>query len=123
MEVGLGGRLDAVNAFEPDISVITSIGLDHTEFLGETLEDIAVEKSGVMRTNKPCVIGEEHCVDILKKQALEINAQPYFFNKDFDSNIIPFDKNHLTYVQQKNLSCAIFTLQQLGMCSLISKLR
>ena len=123
LEVGLGGRLDAVNAFEPDISVITSIGLDHTEFLGETLEDIAVEKSGVMRTNKPCVIGEEHCVDILKKQALEINAQPYFFNKDFDSNIIPFDKNHLTYVQQKNLSCAIFTLQQLGMCSLISKLR
>lgn len=123
LEVGLGGRLDAVNAFEPDISVITSIGLDHTEFLGETLEDIAVEKSGVMRTNKPCVIGEEHCVDILKKQVLEINAKAYFFNKDFDSNIIPFDKSNLTYVQQKNLSCAIFTLQQLGMCSLISNLR
>ena len=43
--MGLGGRLDAVNTFEPDISVITSIGLDHTEYLGETLEKIAVEKS------------------------------------------------------------------------------
>ena len=69
MEVGLGGRLDAVNAFEPDISVITSIGLDHTEYLGETLEKIAVEKSGVMRVNKPCVIGEEYCVEFLQKQA------------------------------------------------------
>jgi len=115
LEVGLGGRLDAVNAFEPDISVITSIGLDHTEFLGETLEKIAVEKSGVMRAAKPCVIGEENCIDILKKQASDINSIPYFFNKDFNSSVIPFDKSNLTYVQQKNLSCAIFSLQQLGL--------
>ena len=113
LEVGLGGRLDAVNVFEPDISVITSIGLDHTEYLGETLEKIAVEKSGVMRANKPCVIGEEYCVDILQKQALEINAIPYFYNKDFDSKIIPFDANKLSNVQIKNLSCAIFSLRNL----------
>ncbi len=115
LEVGLGGRLDAVNAFEPDISVITSIGLDHTEFLGDTLEKIAVEKSGVMRAAKPCVIGEENCIDILKKQASDINSIPYFFNKDFDSSVIPFDKSNLTDVQQKNFSCAIFSLQQLGL--------
>jgi len=123
LEVGLGGRLDAVNVFEPDISVITSIGMDHTEFLGETLEKIAVEKSGVMRATKPCVIGEEYCIDILKKQASEINSIPYFFNKDFDSNVIPFDKNKLTYVQQKNLSCAIFSLQQLGLTEFTSNLK
>ena len=123
LEVGLGGRLDAVNAFEPDISVITSIGLDHTEFLGETLEKIAVEKSGVMRAIKPCVIGEEDCIDILKKQASDINSIPYFFNKDFDSSVIPFDKGNLTYVQQKNLSCAIFSLQQLGLTELTSNLK
>ncbi len=123
LEVGLGGRLDAVNAFEPDISVITSIGLDHTEFLGETLEKIAVEKSGVMRATKPCVIGEEDCIDILKKQASDINSIPYFFNKDFDSSVIPFDKSNLTYVQQKNLSCAIFSLQQLGLTELTSNLK
>ena len=123
LEVGLGGRLDAVNAFEPDISVITSIGLDHTEFLGETLEKIAVEKSGVMRATKPCVIGEEDCIDIIKKQASEINSIPYFFNKDFDSSVIPFDKSILTYVQQKNLSCAIFSLQQLGLTEFTSNLK
>ena len=123
LEVGLGGRLDAVNAFEPDISVITSIGLDHTEFLGETLEKIAVEKSGVMRGTKPCVIGEEDCIDIIKKQASDINSIPYFFNKDFDSSVIPFDKSNLTYVQQKNLSCAIFSLQQLGLTELTSNLK
>jgi dihydrofolate synthase/folylpolyglutamate synthase len=123
LEVGLGGRLDAVNAFEPDISVITSIGLDHTEFLGETLEKIAVEKSGVMRATKPCVIGEEDCIDILKKQASDINSIPYFFNKDFDSSVIPFEKNKISYVQQKNLSCAIFSLQQLGLTELISNLK
>ena len=123
LEVGLGGRLDAVNAFEPDISVITSIGLDHTEFLGETLEKIAVEKSGVMRATKPCVIGEEDCIDIIKKQASEINSIPYFFNKDFDSSVIPFDKSNLTYVQQKNLSCAIFSLQQLGLAEFTSNLK
>jgi len=123
LEVGLGGRLDAVNAFEPDISVITSIGLDHTEFLGETLEKIAVEKSGVMRATKPCVIGEEDCIDIIKKQASDINSIPYFFNKDFDSSVIPFDKSILTYVQQKNLSCAIFSLQQLGLTQFTSNLK
>ena len=123
LEVGLGGRLDAVNAFEPDISVITSIGLDHTEYLGETLEEIAVEKSGVMRAAKPCVIGEEDCIDILKNQASEINSIPYFFNKDFDSSVIPFDKSKLTYVQQKNLSCAIFSLQQLGLTEFTSNLK
>ena len=123
LEVGLGGRLDAVNAFEPDISVITSIGLDHTEFLGETLENIAVEKSGVMRAAKPCVIGEEDCIDILNKQASDINSIPYFFNKDFDSSVIPFDKSKLTYVQQKNLSCAIFSLQQFGLTEFTSNLK
>ena len=123
LEVGLGGRLDAVNAFEPDISVITSIGLDHTEFLGETLEKIAVEKSGVMRATKPCVIGEEDCIDIIKKQASDINSIPYFFNKDFDSSVIPFDKSNLTDVQQKNLSCAIFSLQQLGLTEFTSNLK
>lgn len=123
LEVGLGGRLDAVNAFEPDISVITSIGLDHTAFLGDTLEKIAVEKSGVMRAAKPCVIGEENCIDILKKQASDINSIPYFFNKDFDSGVIPFDKSKLTYVQEKNLSCAIFSLQQLGLTEFTSNLK
>ena len=54
-EIGLGGRLDAVNAIEPDAGLISSIGLDHQEWLGETLEDIGREKAGIMRRGKPMV--------------------------------------------------------------------
>jgi dihydrofolate synthase/folylpolyglutamate synthase len=58
MEVGLGGRLDAVNILDADIAVITSIGIDHTEYLGETREQIAPEKCGIARAGKPCVVAE-----------------------------------------------------------------
>ena len=58
VEVGLGGRLDATNIITPLLSVITNIGLDHTEFLGHTLKDIAREKAGIIKPGVPCVIGE-----------------------------------------------------------------
>lgn len=58
IEVGLGGRLDATNIITPLVSVITNIGLDHTQFLGNTLEAIAGEKAGIIKTNVPVVVGE-----------------------------------------------------------------
>jgi dihydrofolate synthase/folylpolyglutamate synthase len=58
IEVGMGGRLDATNIITPILSVITSIGLDHTQFLGETLEAIASEKAGIIKTKIPVVIGD-----------------------------------------------------------------
>ena len=58
VEVGLGGRLDATNIITPLLSVITNIGFDHTEFLGNTLKDIAREKAGIIKPGVPCVIGE-----------------------------------------------------------------
>ncbi len=57
IEVGLGGRLDATNIVVPEVSVITSIGLDHCEFLGERLEQIAAEKSGIIKAGRPVVMG------------------------------------------------------------------
>lgn len=60
VEVGLGGRLDSTNIIRPLISVITNIGVDHTEFLGETLPEIAAEKAGIIKAHVPCVIGETH---------------------------------------------------------------
>lgn len=60
VEVGLGGRLDSTNILTPLLSVITNIGIDHTEFLGETLAQIAEEKAGIIKPNIPCVIGETH---------------------------------------------------------------
>ncbi len=58
LEVGLGGRLDAVNAVDPDVSVITSIGLDHVEWLGGTRRSIAREKAGIARVGRPLIVGE-----------------------------------------------------------------
>lgn len=58
-EVGLGGRLDAVNALEPAVTAVTTIGRDHTRYLGTRIEDIAEEKAGIFRNNVPAVIGEQ----------------------------------------------------------------
>ncbi|MEW9810078.1 MAG: bifunctional tetrahydrofolate synthase/dihydrofolate synthase [Candidatus Symbiodolus clandestinus] len=58
LEVGLGGRLDAVNLIDPDIAVITTIALDHTQWLGSTREAIGYEKAGILRSQKPAIIGE-----------------------------------------------------------------
>jgi len=74
IEVGLGGRLDSTNIITPEVSVITNIGLDHTQFLGETLPEIAGEKAGIIKPNVPVVIGEYQkevasvFVNIAKKQ-------------------------------------------------------
>ncbi len=58
LEIGLGGRLDAVNVINSDVAVITNIALDHTDYLGDTREKIGLEKSGIMRKNTPCICGE-----------------------------------------------------------------
>jgi dihydrofolate synthase/folylpolyglutamate synthase len=60
IEVGLGGRLDATNIISPDLSVITNIGRDHTEILGDTIVAIATEKAGIIKKNTPIIIGESH---------------------------------------------------------------
>ena len=60
METGMGGRLDSTNVIIPELSIITNIGFDHTQFLGDTLEDIAGEKAGIIKQGIPVVIGETH---------------------------------------------------------------
>ena len=76
IEVGLGGRLDSTNIITPEVSVITNIGLDHTQFLGTTLPEIASEKAGIIKNNIPVVIGEyqEEVMDVFISKALEMNA-------------------------------------------------
>jgi len=76
VEVGLGGRLDSTNILNPEVSVITNIGLDHTQFLGGTLEKIAFEKGGIIKSNIPVVIGEnqEETLPVFKKLANEKNS-------------------------------------------------
>ena len=76
IEVGLGGRLDSTNVITPEVSLITNIGLDHTQFLGDTLEKVAFEKGGIIKENSPVVIGEYHkeTQPVFEKLASQKNA-------------------------------------------------
>ncbi len=76
IETGLGGRLDATNVIDPLISVITTISLEHQQFLGDTLEKIAVEKAGIIKSNKPVVLGESLAplLPVFQKKCKELNA-------------------------------------------------
>ncbi len=80
VEVGMGGRLDSTNVLQPEVSVITNIGLDHTQFLGDTLAKIAGEKAGIIKANTPVVIGEtqSETKPVFTAKAQELNAPIYF---------------------------------------------
>ena len=66
LECGLGGRLDATNVVTPALSVITSIGLEHTRILGDTIEAIALEKAGIMKAGVPVLVGPNVPHDVLR---------------------------------------------------------
>lgn len=83
LEVGLGGRLDAVNIFDPACAIVTTIDLDHMDYLGETREKIALEKAGVFRADKPAICGDENPPAGLIRYATEIGANLQLINRDF----------------------------------------
>lgn len=89
VETGLGGRLDATNIIDPILSIITNIGLDHQQILGETKEEIAVEKAGIIKSNTPVLIGERSpsLVKIFQSKAKESNALLYELEEVTDSYI------------------------------------
>jgi len=85
LEVGLGGRFDATNVVKNTlISVITSISYDHMQYLGNTLEEIAFEKSGIIKENSNVVVypQEENIINVIKKQAIIKNSEVYEVNKN-----------------------------------------
>ncbi len=82
-EIGLGGRLDAVNLIEPDIAVITSIALDHTEWLGHSLAEIAAEKFAIARKRKKLVIADNSLPIAVRNIALKTSAECVFLGNEF----------------------------------------
>jgi dihydrofolate synthase/folylpolyglutamate synthase len=84
LEVGLGGRLDAVNVIDADCAVITSIDLDHMEFLGNDRETIGREKAGIMRTGRAVIVSDPVPPQSVLDHALEIGADLWQFGKDFN---------------------------------------
>lgn len=83
LEVGLGGRMDAVNIIDADVTVITSIGLDHVAWLGDTLEKVAHEKAGIMRAGIPAIIADPHTAELLLPESEAKNAKSYLAQKDY----------------------------------------
>ncbi len=83
LEVGLGGRLDAVNIVEPDAAIISSIGIDHVAWLGETRESIGYEKAGIFRSFVPAIVGDPRPPDALRNVAENKQACFYALGKDF----------------------------------------
>jgi dihydrofolate synthase/folylpolyglutamate synthase len=134
VEVGLGGRLDSTNIINPDVSLITNIGYDHMDLLGDTLPRIAFEKAGIIKSSGPVVISErqEEVEDVFTKRALLMKTPIYFatdqlrvtpahhdedgaYDIYFDGNLL-FEKLSCELkgvYQQKNLAGVLGTLIQL----------
>lgn len=110
IEVGMGGRLDSTNIITPEVSVITNIGFDHTQFLGNTLEKIAAEKGGIIKNNIPVVIGETlpETKVIFEKIASEKKAE-ITFAETFDSSKYTSDLKG-SY-QKKNIKTVLASLR------------
>jgi dihydrofolate synthase/folylpolyglutamate synthase len=84
LEVGMGGRLDAVNMIEPDATIITTIAIDHVDWLGNTLESIGREKAGIFRAGVPAIVGDENPPLSVLSSAKEKNAQLFQFGQHFN---------------------------------------
>ena len=108
IEVGLGGRLDATNIINPLMSIITNISLDHTEILGDNLEDIAGEKSGIIKKDSITIIGESNNLinNIFINKAKKCNSK--IFINDQHENLY----SNVLY-QEKNISTTIFSIKHL----------
>ncbi|WP_299626127.1 folylpolyglutamate synthase/dihydrofolate synthase family protein [uncultured Tenacibaculum sp.] len=113
IEVGLGGRLDSTNVITPELSVITNIGLDHVQILGDTVQKIAVEKAGIIKKGVPVVIGERDTdtESVFIDKAKELSSEIVFAS---DSNEISFKTDLLGSYQQKNIKTAVTAITKLA---------
>lgn len=87
IETGLGGRLDSTNVITPELSVITNIGYDHQQFLGDTLPEIAGEKAGIIKPNVPVIIGEfqQEVAEVFENKARETRSRLRFANREWET--------------------------------------
>ncbi|HRH69842.1 MAG TPA: folylpolyglutamate synthase/dihydrofolate synthase family protein [Flavobacteriales bacterium] len=112
IETGMGGRLDSTNVITPEVSVITNIGWDHMDFLGPSLEAIAVEKAGIIKPGVPVVVGEAEAsvADVFRSKAQELGSPITFVDQHTP---LPFPSALPGAHQERNARAAIATLQRL----------
>ena len=115
VETGLGGRLDATNILTPKLSIITSIGKDHTDILGDTIEAIAREKAGIIKPNTPVLIGNlsDTSKSIIKDKADDLKTECYTLENYLEKEPLPVTNLEGTY-QKQNAALATYATEILG---------
>lgn len=113
IEVGLGGLLDSTNIVTPELSVITSIGLDHCDILGHSRPEIAAQKAGIFKDGVPAVVGfrDEETTPVFEEKARELHCPLHFIEKDSDCDI---ELDLKAPCQRRNLAVALKSLELLG---------
>jgi dihydrofolate synthase / folylpolyglutamate synthase len=117
VEVGVGGRLDATNIVTPEVAVITSIGLDHCDLLGDTLEAIAREKAGIIKRGRPVVIGRLPAVaeEVVRSIAVEQGASVHALREVFGESVDAYPNTNLSGEYQRvNAATAALTARRLA---------
>ncbi|WP_299097702.1 folylpolyglutamate synthase/dihydrofolate synthase family protein [uncultured Winogradskyella sp.] len=116
IEVGLGGRLDSTNIITPELSVITNIGFDHVQFLGDTLEKIAGEKAGIIKQNIPVVIGQtqDETKEVFSSKAKSTNSEIYFADQLVEEVLESDLKGSYQEHNKKTVIQSVTVLRQLG---------
>ncbi|MCR5679139.1 MAG: bifunctional folylpolyglutamate synthase/dihydrofolate synthase [Prevotella sp.] len=124
VEVGLGGRLDCTNIITPILSVITNVSLDHTQLLGNTLEQIAFEKAGIMKPGVPCIIGSTtpETRPVYEAVAKEVGAKVIFAEDEPVTTLIPSPPGDSHYQHYRNIFgiefacelCGLFQVQNMN---------
>jgi dihydrofolate synthase/folylpolyglutamate synthase len=116
IEVGLGGRLDSTNIIVPELAIITNIGYDHMDFLGDTLEKIATEKAGIIKSHIPVVIGEtqKETTEVFLSKASSLNAQICFADQSIDELFESDLKGHYQIHNIKTVIQSVNILKKKG---------
>ncbi len=91
LEVGMGGRLDAVNAIDPDVAILTAVDIDHTSWLGHTREAIGREKAGIFRHGRPAICGDPNPPEVIAAEAARLGANLLQIGRDFRIERTPTD--------------------------------
>ena len=99
IETGMGGRFDSTNVIEPEISIITNIGLDHCEFLGDTISDITFEKAGIIKPHVPVITASTNPAVLkqLSDIAAERGSEIHIYDRDFKGSLLSMDDKHLEF--------------------------
>ena len=132
LEAGLGGRLDPINCFDADLSIITNISLDHQEILGNDLNSIGNEKAGILRKNQSLIFGDEEIPDSIKQKIDDLNVKLHKVDNDFvkynfavHESSVRIAKKAIEVIDSnisiENINSSAEAIKILGRCDLIKE--